>query len=309
MLVTIALFTLAVSLPPEDAARLQCAHAVFQAVGEKVWPGWGAAPFDTLLIAGDHEFAISSKDTVAGFTPAAGEVPGYHVLSRPRTFDPRMLATFPLLAPPAPSIVVGTPAATGKSEAAWIVTVLHEHFHQHQYSQPWYYEKTAALGLARGDTTGMWMLNYEFPYTDPAVQQRYEAFTQALSRALRLRQQAGFAAALREVKSRWRELRDQLAPDDYAYLRFQAWQEGVARYVELRIAEAAAAVPCLKDSPAAATMDGIVVSLDKPDLGRSKRVAFYAAGAAIAMLLDETSPGWKAKYVERPFELETYFAP
>ena len=307
MQMAIFLFTVAASLPAVEAANFQCAQEVFAAVGEEVWPGWQAAPFDALIIDAETEYAITSRAEIPGFA-AAGRLGDAYVLRRTRTLDPKLLATFPALSSPAPVIVAGTAEATGKSAAEWVVTLLHEHFHQHQYSQPWYYERSAALGLARGDTTGMWMLSYDFPYEDPEVGTRYAAFTNALSRALRARGEGIFAAALRDVKARWRELREGLAADDYAYFRFQAWQEGVARYVELLVSQRAAQ-PCLKEPPAAATMDRIFASLDRPELARQKRVAFYAAGAAIALLLDETSPGWKTKYFDRPFEIESYFAP
>ena len=50
-----------------------------------------------------------------------------------------------------------------------MLTVLHEHFHQLQQSQPGYFQGVEALGLSGGDQTGMWMLNYPFPYKTPAV--------------------------------------------------------------------------------------------------------------------------------------------
>lgn len=307
------------SLPATEAATLQCAHQVFAAVGEKVWPGWSRAPFSTLLIVGDHEFLVSKMSGVAGFSPTdAKPLPGYVILHRSRSFDSQLLATFPAFSSE-PTIVVGTPSATGKSQAAWLITLLHEHFHQLQYSQSWYYTQTAALNLAKGDTTGMWMLNYDFPYADSAVQRRYEKFSRALGDAVRARGTARFTTALREVKSKWRELRENLHPDDYAYFRFQAWQEGVARYAELIAARNAAghepAIPCLGrikpplSQVAKETLSDIYASLDAPKLGERKRVAFYAVGAAIALLFDETSPSWKVRYFEQPFDLEAYFAP
>jgi hypothetical protein len=63
------------------------------------------------------------------------------------------------------TIVVGQPAHTGQTSTRWVLTALHEHFHQLQFSQPGYYPGVTALGLARGDTTGMWMLNHGFPTT------------------------------------------------------------------------------------------------------------------------------------------------
>lgn len=53
----------------------------------------------------------------------------------------------------------------------------------------------------------------------------------------------------------------------------------------------------------------ILASLESRSLGEQKRVAFYAVGAAIALVLDETSPSWKGEYFRSPFLMESYFAP
>ncbi|HYC58081.1 MAG TPA: hypothetical protein VEK79_00800 [Thermoanaerobaculia bacterium] len=309
------LLVLALAFPPAESATLQCAHEVAAAVGDEVWPGWSAAPFSTLLVAGETEYLVTKASNAKGFeTGDAAPVAGYKLFHRKRTFSPNFLATFPISSPE-PVIVVGTPAKTGKSEAAWLVTLLHEHFHQLQYSQPWYYERTAALNLSKGDTTGMWMLNYAFPYADPAVQQRFERFSHALAKAVRARGTVAFTPALREVKSTWRELRDNLTADDYAYLRLQLWQEGIPRYAELMLASKASTVACVaKVQPsmsvvAEETLAGILRSLDNPKLGERQREVVYATGAAIALLLDETSPSWKVDYFAKPFALESYFAP
>lgn len=306
-------------MPAPEAVTLKCGYEIFDVVGEEVWPGWKAAPFSTLLIHGEEELLISTAPEVSGFAPAGeSPVPGFLLFRRARVFDPRLLATFPATGSE-PTIVVGTPSSTGKTDAAWMITLLHEHFHQLQYSQPGYYEQTAALNLAKGDTTGMWMLNYPFPYDDAAVGQRFEQFASALGEGLRLRGAPGFAGALREVKSRWRELRESLEEDDYAYLRFQLWQEGVARYVELTVAERAASrgagIGCAAsiEPPLSQVAEQLLTEirsgLESPRLAGRERVAFYAAGAAIAALLEETSPDWKRRYFDRPFLLETYFAP
>ena len=62
---------------------------------------------------------------------------------------------------------------------------MHEHFHQLQYAQPGYYQAVAALGLSHGDQTGMWILNYPFPYTSASVTKSFAALRDQL---LRLRQ-------------------------------------------------------------------------------------------------------------------------
>ena len=93
----------------------------------------------------------------------------------------------------------------------------------------------------------------------------------------------------------------------------------MARYVELSAAQRAAgqqpAIGCLRDLKPSASevadkmLSDVLASLESARLGEQKRVAFYAVGAAIALLLDETSPAWKTKYFEQPFLLEAYFSP
>src|SRR5207249_765319 len=65
------------------------------------------------------------------------------VLVRDRHFAPNLLATFPAVAGVS-TIVVGLPAATNKNSTEWVLTLLHEHFHQLQTSRPGYYARFAA---------------------------------------------------------------------------------------------------------------------------------------------------------------------
>ncbi len=44
-------------------------------------------------------------------------------------------------------------------------------------------------------------------------------------------------------------------------------------------------------------------SLAEPRLAERQRVAFYAAGAALAELLDDTAPLWRERYLSRKFAL------
>src|SRR5262245_10000077 len=158
------------------------------------------------------EFALLGRDSVLG----------RDVFVRARRFPPTLLATFPAVGGTA-TIVVGSAERTDKSSAEWVLTLLHEHFHQWQSSLPDYYAKANGLGLARGDTTGQWMLNYPFPYDSAPVQQAVKALATSLARAEPI-----------ETVTRQREaLRRILSQDDDRYLEFQLWQEGVPRYVEI----------------------------------------------------------------------------
>jgi hypothetical protein len=200
-----------------------------------------------------------------------------------------------------------------------VLTVLHEHFHQFQYSRPDYYTGVAALNLARGDQTGMWMLDYPFPYDSAVVQRHFAGLGRALLDALEASSAGRGLGHLTDVVDARERLRASLSADDYRYLSFQIWQEGVARYTEYRLARLAAeryapsgAFRALPDytpfaEAAEALRAEILTGTREAQLGRARRVALYPLGAATALLLDAAAPGWKRRYLERMFSLDEYF--
>jgi hypothetical protein len=308
------------SLRQADRVRLAEAFALARRVADRVWPGWAGTPFPVLLVTDSVEFLLGAPGQDPGFVRSGFDsVLGQEVWTRPRQFPPTLLATFPAVAGK-PTVVIGTPERTGKASTAWVITLLHEHFHQWQTSRPDYYRGVVALGLARGDTTGQWMLNYAFPYDSAPVQASARRLATALRKALDA-PAASRRDALAAVVAARDELRSRLSPEDYRYLEFQFWQEGVARYVEYAALEAAvaegqggAAFRSLPDyEPYAAALErrrqGLRQELDTLALGRDRRVAFYPLGAAIALLLDRSRPGWKREYAERPFALTALAAP
>jgi hypothetical protein len=285
------------------AALVEDAFSLASAVGDAVWPGWGAAPFDLVLVDGDTEYLVRSDQRPAGFAPVTGaSLGGGPVFARPRTFPPPLLAAFPAFGA-TPVIVVGTPAATGRAPARWVLSVLHEHFHQLQYTQPGYYAAVEGLGLSGGDKTGMWMLEYAFPYLSPAVASGWRALAAELARQV----EAGDAAGRRALWCRLAAFEETLAPRDRAYLEFQLWQEGIARYVELRVAERASARAAtgstVSASAAAEARRAVLASLREDRIESRRREAFYAFGAALGLLLDEDRPGWKEAYFRDRFSL------
>jgi hypothetical protein len=310
------------ALPEDDRTRIAEAFRLADAVGNRLWPGWDKAPFAVLLVTPEYEFLVRHPKPSADFTPL-GEDKALQcdVSYRKRKFPPNLLATFPAVGG-TPTVVIGQPAnTTAKAPTRWVITLLHEHFHQLQTSQPRYYPDVDALGLARGDTTGMWMLNYPFPYTTPEVKRQFAAMTRALAEALRARGREGFSGkstAYLEEKKKFRAL---LRGDDYKYCSFQLWQEGVARYTEYHVAVLAAeghkpgpAFQALKDykpykEEARAILGGIEKELTSLQLDRAKREAFYAVGAAEGLLLDRANPGWRKRYFEEKFSLDAHFRP
>ena len=156
-------------------------------IGDRIWPGWSKAPFAVLLVTPEHEFLIRHPKPSADFT-SLGYDPSLKsdVYYRKRNFPAHFLATFPAISGSMIStIVVGRAENTSaKTSTPWVITLLHEHFHQLQDSQPNFYTEVNALNLSRGDQTGMWMLNYAFPYERPDVQQQFSAMSQVLAAAV-----------------------------------------------------------------------------------------------------------------------------
>src|SRR5262245_42436526 len=163
------------SLPRDDRIRIAEAFRLSGRIGDAIWPGWSRVPFALVLVTPETEFFIRHPSPPADARPIGKDaLLDATVYARPRTFPTNLLATFPIDG--VSTVVVGQPGNTATSSPAdWVVTLLHEHFHQLQESLPGFHEKVASLGLSRGDTTGMWMLNFPFPYESPGVAGAYRA--------------------------------------------------------------------------------------------------------------------------------------
>ncbi|HEV8150683.1 MAG TPA: hypothetical protein VGP61_10910, partial [Gemmatimonadales bacterium] len=277
---------------------------------------WSSAPFAVLLVTPEREFLLRHPRPSADFKPL-----GYDsllkadVFARARQYSPQLLATFPAVGG-IPTIVIGQAEQTGKSSTEWVLTLLHEHFHQLQMSEPGYFSAVDSLQLSHGDQSGMWMLNYAFPYDSMPIQQRFRVLANTLATALAVRGTASFAARYAAHVKALASLREALAPGDYRYFEFQLWQEGVARYTEERVAQLAARrqVPgpsfrALPDFTPYEVVAGrlearMLAEVHAAELARTRRVAFYPLGAATALLLDAARPGWQQRYFQEPFSLD-----
>jgi hypothetical protein len=303
----------------DDRIRLAEAFRIGEKLCDKVWDGWSKAPFAVLLVTPEYEFLVRHPQPTKEFAPL-----GYDALLRSeiyfrkRVFQPNLLATFPAVGGVS-TIVIGQPENTdAKTSTRWVVTLLHEHFHQMQDSQPRFYAEVNALGLSRGDQTGMWMLNFPFPYERAEVDRQFSALSRALSEALRSRKK-DFPGKLSAYLAARKSFQALLAPDDYKYFSFQLWKEGVARYTEYRIAKAAAAhytptkeFASLKDFTsfqvdAEATLTRILTDLESMSLSKRQRTAFYPFGAGEALLLDRMTPKWQRRYFAEKFSLDSFF--
>ena len=301
-------------LPKEDRVRIAEAQRLADQVCDGLWSGWGRTAFPILLVTDSAEFLVGHRGPAGDFASLGYDsVLGSEVWTRPRRFPSTLLATFPAVGG-VPTVVIGSAARTNKSSTDWVLTLLHEHFHQWQYSQPDYYSGVSRLGLSHGDRTGQWMLDYAFPYDSVSVQKAMRSLATALTRALESPSGARVKAANDVVHAR-DTLRSLLTADDYRYLEFQLWQEGMARFMEYAAARAATmskqpsvefrSLPDYQPYGRIVASDSLSLrqQLEQLDLGRQRRVAFYPIGAAIALLLEKTRHDWKQGYARRPFEL------
>lgn len=303
-----------------DRTRLAEAFRLSDQLGDDIWAGWSKAPLAVLLVTPDKEFLIRHPQPSKDFTSIGYDTKlKSEVYYRDRKFATNLLATFPAVGGIS-TIVIGQAENTAsKTSTPWVITLMHEHFHQLQDAQPGFYKDTEALNLSRGDQTGMWMINYPFPYETAAVSQQFAVLVRLLAEAIETKPQALFNAKLSEYLEARNTLQQMLSADDYKYFSFQLWKEGIARYTELRVAQWAAAkyrptreFQTLKDfttfnSAADQVHKGILHELSTLKLENYKRVAFYPIGAAEGLLLDRSNPKWRRRYFAEKFDNSVYF--
>lgn len=302
---------------PSTRSLLAEARQLAGIYGERIWPGMSGAPFSVLLLYPGHDVLSCASAASADFT----ELPQLHGAqcnewirsagSLPRSTQ----ASLFLQGIPGPVMVSGTPRETAASPGSWILTALHEHFHQMQMARPGYQQGVQALGLANGDETGMWMLNFPFAYDDQQSGLALQAMAHDLTAILQ-EPDPGMRRMLEIAYAKARPDRmAQLADADRKYAELQLWQEGVARYTELRFAEYGAVAQTQGwQSPidyAALEMnlrDNLLRQLRTARLPTDKRDLFYPLGAAEALILDDLDPVWHERYFGGHYSMAPLFA-
>lgn len=296
-----------ISQCPKEAHQLliETYQKVALGIYDNYWPEWNHAPKHLLLIDDEREYLFGTDYTDSTFQENCEGI-----LSRPATMNSHFLATFPYIGYQ-PTIIIGTPENTGKSPLDWTVTLLHEHFHQLQFSHPDYHHAQKALKLDNGDPTGMWMLNHPFPYEDSAVVRHMDQIATNL-RALHKGKPA--KTVLKRHLALKQELKTIIGEAHYRYLNLQLWQEGYARFMELsmlkqwyhefdQIDQDQFTRNELKTYREAYQAE-LLESLTSAPINEIKRVYFYALGAAEASLIEEVNPDWKKAYFDVLFSTD-----
>lgn len=300
-------------IPAEDAVRLREFYRLSQQIKNGIWSSWSGAASPVLLVTSDSEFLTHYSAPPNDFSKVEGD---FYV--RRRQFPTALLATFPAFGPTS-VIVVGEPANTlSKTSTPWLFTLMHEHFHQLQDSQPGFYDAVNKLGLSHGDTTGMWMLNYPFPYEKPEVDKSFGELRDLLLAAVTEWDPNLFTKKAAKYIEARKKFFAQLSADDHKYFAFELWKEGIARYTEIRSAETAARYQPSAEYAALADYESFaqyatrarqdtLEELRKADLAKWKREVVYSFGAAEGLLLDRISPGWRDEYFRRPLSMDWAF--
>ena len=303
-----------------DRTRMAEAFRLSDQLADELWAGWSKAPLAVLLVTPDKEFLIRHPQPSKDFTSLGYDTKlKSEVFYRDRKFATNLLATFPAVGGIS-TIVIGQAENTAsKTSTPWVITLMHEHFHQLQDAQPNFFKDTEALNLSRGDQTGMWMINYPFPYETPEVSRQFSTLVGLLLEAINAKSQTLFNTKLSQYLAARDTLKKMLSADDYKYFSFQLWKEGIARYTEYRVAQWAAAkyrptheFQSLRDfttfnTAADQVHKGIVHELSTLKLEDYKRVAFYPIGAGEGLLLDRSNPKWRSLYFPQKFDNSVYF--
>lgn len=303
-----------------DRTRIAEAYRIGEKLQDRLWAGWSTAPFGMLFITDDHEFLIRHPKPNAEFTSIGyDKLLKSEVFVRPRKFQKNFLATFPAFGP-TPVIVIGKAEnTTDKTSTRWVFVVLHEHFHQLQYSRLGYFADVNALDPHGGDQTGMWQINYPFPYKDKRVVADFRKLTDLLLATYGSKDENEQRKAFSTYLTAREKFAASLKPNDYKYASFQLWQEGIARYTQYKMAELAARE--LKPSKAFRSLPDFVPfdqeakrihemtmqEMRTLDLATWQRVVFYPFGAVEGLLLDQLEPNWRASYFKNKFELERFY--
>lgn len=302
----------------EDKIRIREAINISNLVGDKIWAGINEVPFVLILVTDSIEYLINHPYPSDDFKLSENDsLLNSKIFYRPRQFPVSFLATFPAVNG-VNCIVAGTPENTNKKSTDWTVTLLHEHFHQFQFTYHDYYKSVDNLELSGGDQTGMWQLNYAFPYDSGIIIDQYKKYTASLFNAVSGIGKKNFTKEYKKYTAERNNFKKLLKPSDYRYFSFQIWQEGIARYTEYKFLELldnyqpSIEMRMLTDYISFikfkdAFIQNEINNLLNLKLDTDKRVCFYAIGFSEGLLLDKLNPDWHDSYLIDKFYIENYF--
>lgn len=298
------------------------AHRLMESEGPGVYAGWGDTAVPVLVQGTQADWLIGHPAPPGGFEPVVGlDVAGGQVLQRPGRLVPGLgvqdvAGVFSVSALPRRSLQalvddqLGAGAVT-LDEIQYVRWITHEAFHAFQLT-----------------TFGGELPRFGFDGSEAEVVRDLAAipgFADALGRdgillrdALAASDDATMRAAARRFLEGREARRASAGMDVTPFERAVEWAEGLARYADVRLLQAAgsgyapspAFLALAGGYPDAATSwaDSTRWLADLGSIPGTLRDQYYELGAAQAYLLDRLMPGWQARALPGGESLETLLA-
>ena len=322
-------------LSPLDKSRLQETLHLKAALGDTLWPNFGAMDIPVVLWNSDYTFLVGEAQPPAGWEPVPGDDFDGQIYYRQPAHDPQnfavrvgdrwaaclstkwemdnfLVSKFREMMP-APLKPVFPYRLIIQPSEVQMTGVLHEAFHVYQVetAQAQFDEAEKAYR----DGTRYWE-------ADPGMRADWTAEIDLLEKAVQAPSDAEAKAWARQFlaqRQRRRQAHGLDAPRG-AYERRFEWPEGLAKYTELGAWRAAAttagyaALPGLNADPTFSHYSTYPQRWSQ-ELDQLRRQAdqagetrLYYTGLAQAALLDRYLPGWKARVMAQGAWLEDLLA-
>jgi uncharacterized membrane protein (UPF0127 family) len=296
-------------LTESDWTLIDEAQRLMGSEGPDVFVGWGSTPPPVLVQGTEADWLIGHPAPPTGFEPVAGlDVDGRQVLRRLGRLVPglgvqEVAGVFSVAALPRPALqaLVDDQLGAGAvilDEVQYVRWITHEAFHAFQLT-------TLAGELPR----------FGFDGSEAEMVRDLTAtpgFAGALARdgillrdALAARDDEALRAATRRFLEGREARRASSSTDVAPFERAVEWAEGLARYADVRLLQAAGsgyapppAFLALADGypdPATTWADSTRWLADLGSVPGTLRDQYYELGAAQAYLLDRLMPGWQAR--------------
>jgi len=302
----------------EDKIRIKEAKQIATKFGDSIWPEFRKTPFTIILVTDQYEFLIDHPYPSKDFQfLRKDDILEADIYYRKQQFNKSFLATFPAVNG-VNCVVIGTPENTNHNSTQWIITLLHEHFHQYQYNSPNYHQDALKLGLSNGDETGMWQINYPFPYEEADVIRAYESYTIQLRKTIENINDKDWKRNYKKLIRKRKLFKNTLSENDYKYLLFQWYQEGVARFTEYAFLELLKNY--IPEIEVSSLNDFIpydkyihefylkhIANVTNLKLDKFKRVTVYDVGFAESLVIRKKNPDWNNNYLKEKFDLRKFY--
>lgn len=342
----------AAELDAVTQARVDEIFHLRQTLGDDVWPGWGDAEIPLILYNEEYAFLVGYPgDPPAGWLPVDADQPigaawerlPSERFSQGHYFRARLPANG--ITPQAFTVRIGDQWVASLGQYEWmefslieqirgelppilreivpyslfvnlllngtdghIAAVLHEGFHAYQAHQSQNRLVVAEAAARTGERA--------YPWHDVELQADWQTELDLLVEALRADSDGEAQQLARQFLAQRERRRAKLTSTLVEYERHREWVEGLAKYAELGIWQAAhgaegyTPVDALADDPDFNGYRSYPTRWDR-EVDQIRRMAddegdgrFYYSGMAQAVLLDRFAPGWKAQILDEDVWLD-----